>query len=433
MEMLKKTFGDENIDKDFILLLTIGGLYALSIALSNTFVNVYLWKQSGEFLDIALYNLAIVFTQPITFILAGRWAKKIDRVIVLRLGVSSLSFFYLTVLFVGERATQNLLLLGSLLGLGLGFYWLAYNVLTFEITEPETRDAFNGFSGLLTSFGGMVGPILAGWIISSLTEFTGYTVVFSISLALFIGAVTLSLFLKRRPAKGVYSFVRIIKERKNNNDWKLILNAHFFQGLREGSFVFVITMWVFITTESEMALGTFAFVNSAVAFIFYFLATKFIKPHFRKKAILSGGMMLYASLFLILFQLTFAKLIIYAVLIAIAYPIILVPYFSLTYDVIGKAWKAAEMRIEYIVVRELFLNGGRITSILMFLVAITFFDEQKSIPILMAIVGSGHLLIYFVIKNVTLVNSKRQADKDHKYASKMYKRGYADGEGGSTV
>ena len=41
------------------------GNYALSIALSNTFVNVYLWKQSGEFIDLALYNLASVVFQGI--------------------------------------------------------------------------------------------------------------------------------------------------------------------------------------------------------------------------------------------------------------------------------------------------------------------------------------------------------------------------------
>ncbi|MEJ9319193.1 MFS transporter, partial [Halalkalibacterium halodurans] len=97
-DVLKKVIGDIEVSKDLILLLVIGGLYALGIALSNTFVNVYLWKQSGEFLDLALYNLTSVIMQPLTFILAGRWAKKIDRVIVLRLGVIFLSIFFSTVL-----------------------------------------------------------------------------------------------------------------------------------------------------------------------------------------------------------------------------------------------------------------------------------------------------------------------------------------------
>ncbi|TGW14381.1 hypothetical protein EIL50_05835, partial [bacterium NHP-B] len=58
-------------------------------------------------------------------------------------------------------------------------------VLTFEITEPDTRDFFNGFLGILNSGAGMIGPIVAGYVISRLADNTGYTVIFSLSLALF--------------------------------------------------------------------------------------------------------------------------------------------------------------------------------------------------------------------------------------------------------
>ncbi|MDA6130969.1 MFS transporter, partial [Escherichia coli] len=109
---------------------------------------------------------------------------------------------------------------------------LAFNVLTFEITEPENRDFFNGFLGILTSVGGMIGPIAAGFIISRMEKFTGYSVIFGISLTLFSIAVFLSFFLKRRPADGRYLFGRILAERKNSMNWRMITNAHFFQGLR---------------------------------------------------------------------------------------------------------------------------------------------------------------------------------------------------------
>ncbi|MCF6137923.1 MFS transporter [Pseudalkalibacillus berkeleyi] len=404
MNALKKMIGNIEITKDLLMLLIIGGLYALSIALSNTFVNVFLWKQSGKFIDIAIYNLSIVIFQPITFIIAGRLAKRIDRVIVLRLGVISLAVFYLTVLLLGVHAEQFLILLGALLGIGMGFYWLAFNVLTFEITEPDTRDFFNGFLGLLTSFAGMVGPFLAGWIITRMDKLVGYKTIFAISLTLFFAAVIMSFMLNRRSAEGVYSFVRIIKERKRNANWKGILYAHYFQGLREGTFLFVIVVWVFITTNSELALGTFGLINSAVSFLAYYVATRFIKSEHRKKAILFGGIILYAALSLILFELTFAKLITYGVIISIAYPILLVPYVSLTYDVIGRSWKAREMRIEYIVVRELYLNYGRITSICLFIIAITIFDEKTSIPYLLPIVGIGHSLIYFCVRKIKFEN-----------------------------
>jgi YQGE family putative transporter len=402
MIKLKLLFGDVELTKDFKFLLFIGGLYSISTALSNTFVNIYLWKQSGEFTDIGLYNLAVVVLQPLTFILAGRWAKKMDRVVVLRIGVSFLAFFYLAVLFFGKNASDFLLVLGSILGIGYGFYWLAYNVLTFEITEPETRDFFNGFLGVLTSAGGMVGPIAAGFIISQLKNFTGYSIVFGLSLALFTLAVFLSFFLKPRPAHGKYLFQRILAERKHNFNWRMITNAHFFQGIREGTFVFIISVFVFLSTGSEMSLGTFGLINSGVSFLAYYFVSRLIKREHRKKAILLGGCLLYASIFLIVFDVNYTKLLIYGATIAIAYPILLVPYMSMTYDVIGSGWNAAEMRIEYIVVREIFLNMGRFVSIVLFLAAITFFDEQKSIPFLLLILGSGHSFIYLFVRKIHL-------------------------------
>ncbi|MED0659152.1 MULTISPECIES: MFS transporter [Bacillus] len=398
----KKWFGDVELTKELLILLTIGGCYSLSVALSNTFVNIYLWKQSGKFMDLAIYNLMVVIFQPLTFILAGKWAKKVDRIMVLRMGVSFLALFYLSVLFFGERAHEFLAILGALLGVGYGFYWLAYNVLTFEITEPETRDFFNGFLGTLSSAGGMVGPVLAGSIISRFESFVGYSIIFAVSLGLFTIAVLLSLMLKRRPAHGQYFLKRIWKERKTNQNWNRITIAHFFQGLREGVFVFVISVFVFISTGSEFSLGTYGLVNSGISFIGYSLASRLIKQEFRKPVILAAGVVLYLSLFLIVFHPTFPKLLIYASMIAIAYPFLLVPYISITYDVIGRSWKASEMRVEYIVVRELFNNAGRIFSVLCFIFAIHFFPEQKSIPILLLIVGAGHTLIYFCIRNIRI-------------------------------
>ena len=105
-------------------------------------------------------------------------------------------------------------MLGAFLGIGWGFYWLAFNVLTFEITEPETRDFFNGSMGILTSSAGMIGPISAGFIISRMDQSFGYTIVFSLSLFLFAVAVFLSFSLKRRPAHGRYCFVRILQGTK---------------------------------------------------------------------------------------------------------------------------------------------------------------------------------------------------------------------------
>ncbi|MGJ9381743.1 MFS transporter [Salipaludibacillus sp. CF4.18] len=404
----QKLIGDIEVNKDITLLLVIGGLYALSIALSNTFVNVFLWKQSEDLIKLSIYNLSAVIMQPITFILAGRWAKKIDRIIVLRLGVISLSCFYLTVLILSDQAGKYLILLGALLGIGYGFYWLSFHVLTFEITEPETRDFFNGFLGLLTSFAGMIGPIFAGFVITYMEDLIGYQVIFSGSLFLFSVAVFLSFFLGRRSAKGEYRLAEGFSYRKEYRHWKNILHANFFQGLREGSFIFVVIVWLYIATGSELAIGTYGLITSFLSFICYFIVGRFLPKTKRKYAVLVGGTILYFAVFIIAFGADFTHLIIYGVFASIAYPLLLVPYLSLTYDVIGSSRDAATMRVEYIVVRELFLNFGRIASILILIVAILGLGEEKGVPIALLFLGLGHFVIYWFIKDISLPESNKK-------------------------
>ncbi|MGP4074419.1 MFS transporter [Halobacillus sp. K22] len=397
---LRAWLSHENVSKDLLLLLLIGGLYSLGIFLSSTFVNIYLWKQSNSYTDIALYNLSIYVLQPLTFIFAGKCAKHIDRVIVLRTGVIVLSLFFLTVLIVGENAAKFNIMLGALLGVGYGFYWLAYNVLTFEITEPDTRDFFNGFLGVLQSLGGMTGPLLAGFIISRLNNFTGYTVIFAVSFGLFIVAVLVSFGLSRRKAQGNFSFRRIINERKNNLNWKRILNAHVSQGFREGTFLFAVSIWIFLMTRNELSLGFFNLVYSGFSFLFYFLVTRLVKPRRRKKAIFIAGLSLYLSVLILLVSKSMPLLLLYGAIAGIFFPLLYVPYISLTYDVIGKSWNAGEMRIEYIVVREIFLNMGRVLSIVIFLLAIVVIPPETGIPYILLLVGGGHFLIYFFIKDI---------------------------------
>lgn len=389
-----------NIERDLGLLLAIGGFYALGIFLSNTFVNVYLWKTSESYIVLGIFNFAIYLLQPLTFIAAGKLAKKIDRVAVLRTGIVFLSLFFLAVLLVGKKAPDYSFLLGCLLGIGYGFYWLAFNVLTFEITEPHNRDFFNGTSGVIESFAGMAGPLFAGVAISRLDAFSGYTAIFVASFVLFILAIVTSFFLKGRKAEGAFRFGLVLKEKRHNRKWRAILNAHLMQGLREGIFLFLISIWVFLVTKSELSLGIFNLILSGMSLVVYFCAAKWITPARRKKAILAGGIILYISIFIIINPYNASHIYLYAFLIGIGYPILRIPYISLSYDVIGQARKAGELRVEYIVVRELYTNIGRLLSIAVFLLSVYFFKPVNAIPILLVIFGAGHLLIYFTIRKV---------------------------------
>ena len=392
-------FAKFKLNRDLYILLLIGGLYALATFLSNTFVNVFLWRQAGDYITIASYNLATFFFHFLSCLVAGKLVKKMNRVYVLRLGVTFLALFYIVVLFIGESAATYPMLLGSVLGIGSGLYWLSYNLLTFEITEPDTRDLFNGVFGILESVARMIGPVLAGFIIARMDDFVGYITIFSISFSMFIIAVICSFFLHSRVVRGKFYIKEVISQMRTNQDWGKVIYAHFFQGLREGIYAFVITIWVYIVTKSELSLGMFNLYISGMSFIFYFLTMKFIKNEYRKRSILWSSLILYLSLFIFLPHMTYMTLVIYALVIGIFYPLLYVPYTSMSYDVIGEAYHAKELRVEYIVLRELSIHAGKILSVVIFLLTTLSFGPDI-IPTVLIILGLSYLLIYYFLKDI---------------------------------
>src|SRR5690625_7604142 len=122
----------------------------------------------------------------------------------------------------------------------------------------------------------MVGTLLANIIISKMSTNIVYMIVFSISLGLFILAVVSSFFLKRRKARGKYELKKVFQRFLPDANWRNVLLANLCQGLREGIFVFIITIWVFIITNSEFAVGIFNLVFCGVSFVFYMFVFKFI-------------------------------------------------------------------------------------------------------------------------------------------------------------
>src|SRR5699024_6857821 len=128
--------------------------------------------------------------------------------------------------------------------------------------------------------------------------------------------------------------------------------------------------------------------------------TKIIHPKYRKIAIFIGSMMISLSVFIILFQLSYVLLIVYAIVIGIFYPVLNVPLNSMAYDVIGTSLYAKELRIEYVVILEVFVNIGRLISVSIFIVLLFLYQSTVPIPYLLAIFSQSYWLIYLFIRNI---------------------------------
>ncbi|PTX58269.1 YQGE family putative transporter [Melghirimyces profundicolus] len=395
------------MDRPAWLLLIISGLFAVSTAMSNTFVNVYLWKLKQDFAVIGRFNLANYLAMAVTFVLAGRLSKQVDRVIAIRIGVALQALFYLAVLLLGPRSVDLVFLLGMFLGVGAGFFWLSYNVLYFEITERYNRDIYNGINGLLTSGAGILAPVISGWIITRVDHFTGYRIIFAFSLAVFMAAVVVSFLLKRRNARGEYRLREILRlALQRGNHWYWVNLAMVAQGAREGLFAFLVSLLIFVSTGNELALGGYLTAASIVALISYFVVGRCMRLSWRDESILLGASMLGIVVVPLIWDINTWTLVVLGVGAALFYPVYMVPLTSAVFDVIGENQDTARLRVEYVVARELALNVGRVLSVVVFLWWIRLIPDLIQLRWLLMPVGFVQLFAWLAIRRVPLLEQE---------------------------
>ncbi|MFO7262959.1 MAG: hypothetical protein A6D91_07305 [Bacillaceae bacterium G1] len=386
------------LDRAAKWLLAVNGLFAVSVSLSSTFVNVYLWKVKPDYTMIGLFNLWQYLLIALTFVLAGWLVKRRDRAVTLRIGVVVLALFYLAVLLLGEQAVYHVPWLGALLGIGNGFYWLGYNVLYFEITEPENRDRYNGYDGLFTSLSEIIAPLLSGWIIVNMSDLWGYTVIFAISLGIFVVASLLTFFLPKRPLAGKYALREVYNQTRRRSKWHYAMLACIGQGLPDAVFVFLIGLLVYVVTSNEWQLGVFSFLTAGVSLLTYFLVGRFMRRHWRNAFILTGAVAMSLAVIPSLVQTHYWTLILFGIGLSLSAPFFLIPLTSTVFDLIGAHQWRVYTRVEHVVIRELALSVGRLLGIAAFLWTVRYTTKTGHLLLLIFVLSLLQCLSWFFMK-----------------------------------
>lgn len=387
------------LDKQAVLLLAVQAMFAVANALSGTFVPVYLWKTSQSFMLIGWFTLCQHFISGVTFWLAGKWVKERNKMNSLRAGVILSGAFYLMVLLLGEQAARYVLPLGIMNGMASGFFWLAYNVVYFEITEPDNRDRFNGWAGLLVSGSGIIAPWISGVLITAFEGNAGYRIIFTVSLIVFIVAALISFFLKKRPATGAYDWRHAWRTlRSKEHTWRHIYLALTAQGMREGTFMFLVGLMVYIATANERKVGDFTLWTSLVGLLAFWLIGRLMKPGKRRLSMLWGVLMLIVVIVPILWQIHYSTMLWFGIGTAMFLPLYTIPMTSTVFDMIGRSEESARQREEFVILRELGLVTGRMLSLGVYLLVMSVTTSPQAMAWLLLGVGAAPLLSWWLMR-----------------------------------
>ncbi len=313
------------------------------------------------------------------------------------MGLFIYAFFFALILYIGNKGTAYIYSLGVINGIAAGFYWLPFNVLCCDFTSLNNRDTFNGLNGGFSGLAAIVGPITAAVTISRFKGLTGYRIVFTTTCIIFIVLVLISTIFKCGSYSGKIDFKKAFGN--NSEGWKTIRTATFFWGFRDSVMVFLINILAIQILKKELTLGIIALVAGLVTSISYVLVQKIIKPPHRRKSILFGIIGSFFAVWPLVININFNTLLIYAIIDAFCLPFFMVQLSSATFNIIDTQDDTGK-RIEYMINRDMVLNGGRAISVSILILLLMLFKDVSILKFYLIFLGIMPLVAGYFLRKI---------------------------------
>ncbi|MHB9145685.1 MAG: MFS transporter [Symbiobacteriia bacterium] len=348
-------------------LLAVQTLFQLAVSLAGVFVNIFLW-QTSALRAVTIYNIYFFVTIPVFFAVAGVLVKAQRRSWGFTLGAVLYSAFYSLLLAWGAAAAHHLAFLGILAGMAAGFSWINLHTLAFDLIPREQRDYYYGLNGSLNTVATLLGPLVAGYIIYRLGNPAGYRVVFGFAVVVFLTEAVLSLGLASAGG-GQRLDWKVVFSRRVVPGWPRTLAAHLVVGSRDGVLMVLTPILIYSIGGNALAFGRLNSLFALLMSVAYFLAGRLIRLDNRRPFFVLGAWGSFLAPVALSLLAGVPGVVVFNVLNSI-FPVFWnVPYSSQYFDIVQMAPHSADRRVEFILVREICLNLGRVTSAGAFLLA----------------------------------------------------------------
>ncbi len=360
---------ERRLGKDAITALMIHCCFQFGASMSGLFLNLYLWRLTQDLVVNGVYNVVVFLITPLAFALGGWIAKKRDRMVTYRLGIVLIAVFYLMVVIAQEQVAQYYIVFAIFNGLAAGLYWTGYLVIQYDVSTEANRIRFLAINMVVFNSAGLAGPALAGFIIERNEGLQGYIFIFMLAFIMFLVAAIVSFRIPMVPShhKAYYlKFMGLVMNR--NQRWLKSLYSFFILGLFQGIMLFLPNILLFQTVGREDWVGYLGvFFSSLTVATGYVISRKAQKEHVRKYVTLSTtGVAIGSALLLI--QVEFWSVAVFMILFSICNPLAVNTLTSYYYRLMGTLPLKGQLRVESVVMRELFLNAGRVLSITLLVV-----------------------------------------------------------------
>lgn len=369
--------------------------------ISSIFINAFLWRQSQDLMLVSFYNIVAFAVVPLGFYLNGILLRSASAArlatIALMIGGGAITIL----MFLPKITYFEVLLFGIAQGISIGMYWGNRNLLTLKATASNNRIYFSSIETTINTLAKVIVPLALGWfitfgtIIHLYTPLQGYQmlVIYLVVITIAIGWVSKSISIKRQTITALFV-------KKVSAKWQKFRLLEFVLGVNDAARMFIPVLLVLTILGKEETLGTVQSFSAILATIMVYTGVKSLAVKHRLKLIIVG--VLLTVIGGVSFGILYSKvgvLIFYACQ-ALAWPFLWVAISSVNYDLIDEDNKDAKYHYAYVCDQEIYLNGGRVVGIGLFMVLATFASHDFALRFAPLLFAAAQIVLFFTMKSI---------------------------------
>jgi YQGE family putative transporter len=363
-------------------------LFSIISPIFSMFINAFIWRQSQEFMLVSFYNILVFAGVPLGFYINGLLLRKFAPNILYFAGLLIGGIVITILIYLPFLTYASVGVFGFIHGLSAGLYWANRNLLTLKTTTSDNRIYFSGLESILSTYSKIIIPFIIGWFIvlgssaNLYSEITGYKIVAVIMLLVvaITGILMMTFTIKTIP-------YRQLLLQNVRSSWQKFRLLQVILGFLQAVATLLPTLMVLSLLGKEDTLGTIqALASVLTAFVVYILAKKLKVKHRLLLLQISFLVGLIGAVTFSIFYSGIGVIIFYACQ-AISIPFLWIATSSLNYDLIDED-KDEKTHYAYITDQELYLNAGRISAIIVFIILIQLFSNNIALrftPLIFAI------------------------------------------------
>ncbi|OPH61275.1 MFS transporter [Paenibacillus ferrarius] len=356
---------EKQLSSEAVISLIIHSTFQFGASMSGVFLNLYLWRLTHSVVVNGTYSMIVYILTPIGFAIGGWMIKKKDRMVSYRLGIMLVGLFYLSVIIAQERLVEYYVLFAIFNGLASAFYWVGYLTLMYDVSTEQNRIRYLAFNMIFFTVATLAGPALAGLIIRLKEGLSGYTIVFGIAFVMFLLAALISLKIK---ASGGHHRVYYLKLTgllmKKERAWLKALLGFFGIGLLQGTMLFLPNILLFKVMPREDIVGYLGVLYSSLSIVTGIFISKYANASKARFYLIISTVGYLIGVSLLMGSINVWSVVGFMILYSIFSPLQGNTMTGYYYGLIAKLPLKGELKVESVVVREFFLNVGRVISII---------------------------------------------------------------------